>query len=194
MDFNISRMKGFNLLLIILIAVQFILLVMTSMIFLFSSVYSEFPFSTIIAAAFLLLFCVPICIVIYRSSTDKISKTMFLGLSISYFALALSGIIWYLLPITYNVSFLVPLGKILMVFNYFPIIIALSLVYKEQGSMFKSPIKIFIFYLAFAFVLLLIYYSIINISSFDQFDVSIYTISTVCDAIIIALSIILIIN
>ena len=82
------------------------------MLFLFSSVNRELPISTVVSAALLLLFCVPMCIVLYRFNTHKIAKTIFLGLSLTLTGFFVSGIIWYVLPASINWNFLVPLRNV----------------------------------------------------------------------------------
>ncbi|OPY30171.1 MAG: nitrate/nitrite sensor protein NarX [Methanocella sp. PtaU1.Bin125] len=199
MDFGIIRVKGFNLLLIFLISIQITLLVMTAMLFLFSSVNSELPITTVISAALLLLFCVPMCIVLYKSNTDKIAKTIFLGLSITLTGFFISGIIWYVLPSSIDWGFLVPLGMLIMVACYAPLIVALLLVYIEQRNKLNIIIQQFIFLINIAFAIFLIYYVITNYPSYTDSStdssidyVMVYTISTLCDTIILSFVTILI--
>jgi PAS domain S-box-containing protein len=196
MDFGIIRVKGFNLLLIFLITIQITLLIMTAMLFLFSSVNSEeLSISTVASAALLLLFCVPMCIVLYRSNTDKIAKTVFLGLSLTLTGFFVSGIIWYVLPSSINWNFLVPLGMLIMVVCYAPLIVALLLVYIEQRNKLHHIIQQFIFLINIAFVVFLVYFIISNYPLYSNKHIDyvlVYTISTLSDTIILSFVTILI--
>ncbi len=162
------------------------------MIFLSSSI-TQLPLSSILAAVILLLFCVPICFIIYLSDNQIISKKLFLSLSISYFLLAMSGIIWYLLPDIFHLDYFIPVGQLVMLLSYFPMMIALFFVYNEQKYKLHKIIKTFIYYTLAAFFIMLIFFDIGNLlGGGDAFDIFIYSSSILLDVIIICLSIMLI--
>lgn len=193
MDIKLIKVRGFNLLLILFITLLLVLLIMTSMLFLSSSVDSGILMPSIVAAAILLLFCVPISIILYFSNDDKLSKRIFLALSATLFINTVSGIVWYLLPSSFNWRFLNTLGMFLMVLSYIPIIYALYITYKEQNANINKIFKIFIFYISLAFITLLLYFSLTSIKeTTDWYTIIIFTCAIVFDVIIIALSAILI--
>ena len=148
---DISNVKNFNLLFIVLIVAQLILMVMTLIMIATHSTNGVLPTSSIITAILLILFCIPICIVLYRSNIDRISKRIVQALLYNFLALATSGIFLYFFDIGV-------FGDLAIVISYLPLTYALIITYNEQKYAFTNNVKWFIFSLSAIFILFLSYF------------------------------------
>ena len=192
MDSKILKVKGFNLLLIFLISIQLILFLMTSLLFVFSSIADE-SLITVISAFSFILISVPISYVLYKSCTENPMKNLFFTLSITLIILSISAIIGGLLPFTYHYSFLLPIAFLIMIISFVPIAVGLLKIYWEQKSRLGKWIKLLIFYVDIIFILVLLYFVLTNkVFTINSYDIIIYTMVTILDIIIISLSMILI--
>jgi PAS domain S-box-containing protein len=169
---------------------------MTSILFAVSALKDNMPIMTIVSAMMLLLFCVPLCIVHYRSSNDKTLKIIFLALTITIIGIAISGIFWYLIPARFDSNLLIPIGMLFMIMSYLPLIFGLYRIYKKEKNNLNSQITQFVIYLNIIFFLFSIYYIIINIqNNVDDIDnIIVFYLSVIGDTIIISLSTILLLN
>lgn len=194
MDFKRFRIKSFNALVFMLIALQLIVLMVTMLFFVASDVGNELPMTTILGAILLLLFCVPICFVLYRTNTDQVSRAIFLALALAFFIIALSGIMWYILPINIHWDGFIPIAKLLTIISYIPIILILGKIFIDQRHKLQEFIQKFIIYLNILFSGLILYYIITYmLSDINQsFDIFIYSMSIIGDEIVLVLSTILI--
>jgi PAS domain S-box-containing protein len=190
MDFKKYNVRSFNLLVFLLIALQLIVLMVTLLYFISSSVSNQLPITTIIGAVMLLLFCVPICFVLYRSNTDEVSKPIFLALSITFLLVALSGIMWYILPININWALFIPLAKLLSIMSYIPIVYVLFKIFLSQRSRLHDIIQKFIIYLNIFFSIFILYYIIVNMTSDinKSYDTFIFSMSMLGDELILVLT------
>ena len=190
MDINLEKGRSFNLLLLVLIAAQLVILAMTLILFASNSLSGELPISSVITAVLLLLFCIPICIVIYRSKLDELSGKIFRALLYNFLALSISGTTWYILNIP-------ELGTIFLVFSYIPLLITLFNIYNKEKEMLRFNIKWFIICFNFIFIIFVSYYvirdSIINDNlSYVNFT---YLLGVIGDVLLITLiTILLLIN
>lgn len=137
----------------------------------------------------LLLFCVPLCFVMYVSNTDEVIKPLFLALAITLLMVSLSGIIWYILPINFSWSFLIPCAKLLSIISYIPIIYILFKIFLMQRNKLHDIIQKFVIYLNIIFSLFLLYYIATYMFSdvSKSFDTFIYSFSMLGDELILVL-------
>ena len=190
MDFKRYNVRSFNLLVFLLIALQLIVLMVTLLYFISNSVSNQLPVTTIIGAVLLLLFCVPISFVLYRSNTDEVSKPIFLALSFTFLLVAVSGITWYILPINFSWGLFIPIAKLLSIISYIPIIYVLFSIFLLQRHKLHDIIQKFIIYLNIFFSAFIIYYiSVYMISDFNKsYDTFIYSMSMLGDEVILVLT------
>jgi PAS domain S-box-containing protein len=190
MDLKKYKVRSFNLLVFLLIALQLIVLMVTLLYFISNSVSGQLPVTTIIGAVMLLLFCVPICFVLYRSNTDEVSKPIFLALSMTFLLVALSGIIWYILPININWELFIPVAKLLSIFSYIPIAYVLFKIFLLQRQRLHDIIQKFIIYLNIFFSVFILYYIIIYMTTDinKSYDTFIFSMSMLGDEIILVLT------
>jgi two-component sensor histidine kinase len=86
----------------------------------------------------------------------------------------------------------VSIGKLIMIGSYLPIAFVVMITYNEQKKTIHKIIKIFIEYVCIAFIILLVYFSVVHmVNGRDIFDISIYSLSIIFDIVIISLSIVL---
>lgn len=194
MDFKRFKSKSFNALVFMLIALQLIVLLITTLFFVAFSVSNELSVTTILGAILLLLFCVPICIVLYKTNTDEVSRSIFFALSLAFSTIALSGILWYILPINFQWDGFVPIAKIFTIISYVPIIAVLGKIFIAQRHKLQETIQKFIIYLNILFSALILYFVVIYmLYNIDRsFDILVYSISIIFDEIILVLTTILI--
>jgi PAS domain S-box-containing protein len=168
MDFNLIRGKNFNSLLLVLVASQLVLLAMTLILFASNSMNGPLPISSVTTAVLLLLFCIPICIVIYRSNIDELSNKIFRALLLNFIALSISGTTWYILNIE-------QLGTVFLVLSYIPLLATLYKIYDKEKEMLKSNVKWFIIFFNFIFVIFLSYYFVSDSLNYNNFNYVSYT-------------------
>ncbi|MCD1295578.1 hypothetical protein CUJ83_11265 [Methanocella sp. CWC-04] len=194
MDMQIRRVKSFNIFLFFLIAVQFAILMGVAVILMFSLVIDIFSILSVISYALLLLLSLPLSVLLYKSSTDGTLKAIFFGLMANFTLLSISGFLWYILPLSFDFSWLVTAGKTAMVLAYLPIIYTFFVLFKAQHEKIEPYMKIFIIFINITSALLILYFVLANIQwgSSNTFNIIIYTLCTLADVVILAMSAILI--
>jgi len=193
MDSSFLRVKNSNfILMIILISIELTILSSTSILFFLGFMKNELPITTIITFTLMLLLCVPISFILYRISDNKITKRILIGLFCNLIGLAVSGFEWYLSP--YKIAnFNVQIGMLIMVLSYAPILYTLLKTFSEQHKKLHRSVKLFTLYSGAIFMVMLIYFVMANVShSTGNFELVIYSLATIADTIIIALTICLI--
>ena len=189
----ISKIKSSNFtMMIILISIELTILSSTSILFFLGFMKNELPITTIITFTLMLLLCVPISFILYRISDNKITKRILIGLFCNLIGLAVSGFEWYLSP--YKIAnFNVQIGMLIMVLSYAPILYTLLKTFSEQHKKLHRSVKLFTLYSGAIFMVMLIYFVMANVShSTGNFELVIYSLATIADTIIIALTICLI--
>lgn len=190
MDFKIVRVKGFNLLLILLVAALLILIMTTSILIIYPYVHTELTITSVIGFVGLLILGFPICILLYKSNTDRTSKLLFLSIGATMISLVISGVIWYLLPVSVNSPLFIPIGMLIAVLSYLPLIITLCILYKEHHKKLDKIVKILIFYIDATFIILIAYLYISTIlpNTNEGYRSLTYAIMMVFDIALISLS------
>ncbi|MCD1295443.1 hypothetical protein CUJ83_10575 [Methanocella sp. CWC-04] len=109
-----ENLKTFKNAILFLIIFQ-CLIVMGMVTFLLYSFVGEYlSIVTVISAMLLLMVCLPVSIHLYLSAKEKDLKTLFKYMVLNFLLLSISGIIWYLVPASFNWHLLPYIGKMLM--------------------------------------------------------------------------------
>lgn len=178
---------------IFLISIQLILFTVTTWFFVLSMLNKTISSFSVISNILFLLVSVPICLVLYKSNTDKIIRKLLLYLSFTLIGLSLSVFIGGVLPLSFNADFLLPIAVLVMMLSYLPITIGLVKIYQEQKSQLNSFIKTFIIYANLTFIVILLYLVLTTIlSNPNNGDIVAYAITIFLDITIVSITSILI--
>ena len=192
MNVGILKIKLFNAFLIFLTAVQLVVSVGIVAFMLSSNARLLSTWGMIVSSALLLILCMPVSLYLWRSSKDRVMRTLFAGMSAGFILMTASGIIGYMLPMAAQAGWIVPLSKILMLASYVPILYALGIIligaHKKLGIYLKS----FIISINALIALGVLYLSVASYRPESMFDIGIYTLSTLFDIAIFAISAMLI--
>lgn len=190
MDLKLLRVKGFNLFLILIVAALLILIMTTSILIIYSYVHTELSITSVIAFVGLLILGFPICILLFKSNTDRASKLLFISIGATMISIVISGVIWYIIPVSVNSPLFIPVGMIIAAGSYLPLIISLSILYKEQSKNLDKIVKILIFYINITFILLVayVYISTVLPNTNENYRPLIYALMMIFDIILISLS------
>ncbi len=192
MNLNVLKVKGFNLSVYLLMGFQFAILI--SIVIILISIMSRgfASFDTVVSAVVLFMLGLPILILLYRSSNDRVMKTILLGQTLSYTLLSVSGIIWYILAGTFSMQWLVSIAKIIMIVSYVPIFLALYKVFMTKRKSLAYSIKAFVSFIGIGSILIIGYFTLINSDLSNWFNIGSYLTATVFDILILTLSVLLI--
>jgi PAS domain S-box-containing protein len=191
MDFNILRVKCFNALVYVLMGFQLAILIGIAIIML--SAISDIDMVAIFSMSIMFLLGLPLLIILYLSSNDKILKTIFFGITANIAILSVSGIIWYILAESLNSGWLVQVAKALMVIGYIPLIYALYKVFKASEKKLNWRAKVLIGFINLSCSITILFYALTHIITGDTYDIVIYAITTLSDIVVLALLAMLII-
>ena len=192
MDFGIIKIKLFNAFLIFLTAVQLVVSVGIVAFMLSSNVRLLSTWGMIVSSALLLILCMPVSLYLWRSSNDRVMRTLFAGMSAGFILMTASGIIGYVLPMAIHADWIVPLSKIFMLASYVPILYALGIILMGTHKKLGMYLKSFIISINVAIALGVLYLATVNYRPESMFDVGIYTLSVLFDIAIFAMSAMLI--
>lgn len=190
MDFNILKVKGFNVLIYALIGLQLAMVIGIAMILI--SALSDLRMAATVSMTVMFLFGLPMLVLLYTSSTDKTLKTIFLGLTANIAFLSAAGIIWYILSDALGSGWLVQVAKAIMVVGYVPLIYALYVVYRAERNKLNRYTRIFIVFVNLSCSLVLFFYVVMHLKASNTFDIVAYMLYTLSDIAILAFSIMLI--
>jgi len=191
MDFNILRVKCFNALIYVLMGFQLAILIGIAIIML--SAISDIDMVAIFSMSIMFLLGLPLLIILYLSSNDKILKTIFFGITANIAILSVSGIIWYILAESLNSGWLVQVAKALMVIGYIPLIYALYKVFKASEKKLNWRAKVLIGFINLSCSIMILFYALTHITTGNTYDIVIYAITTLSDIVVLALLAMLII-
>ncbi|MCD1293543.1 hypothetical protein CUJ83_00845 [Methanocella sp. CWC-04] len=192
MDINILQAKGVNKFSILLIAAQLCISMVLVAMLVFSIVGDLLSIITVISAVLLNLFCLPLSLLLYRSSKDEILQKIFLGLSMTFALLTISGVIWYILPLVLDLPWLEQAAKLLTIISYAPITISLYNVYKARDFKIEPWLQILIFFINFTLAVWILFFTAIYFDINNLFDVSIYAGSMIIDIVLLTMTSILV--
>jgi PAS domain S-box-containing protein len=188
MGHEIIKIKLFNALLVLLIAVQLVVsagmiaLMLTSSAGMFSSM------GMVVSSAFLLLICLPISVYLFSSSPDRVIRRLFSGISAMFVLVSAGGIIGYVLPAFFPVPWIDSLSKVIMLTSYVPILYVLGATLWEQHKKLRLYLKAFIMFVNAALATLVLLLAVASLDQGSAFDIGVYTLSTMADIAIFAIS------
>ncbi len=188
MDFGIINIKHFNTFLIFLTAIQLVVSVSVVSLMVSSSVQSLSTWGMIVSSALLLLLCMPVSLYLWWSSKDQVMRTLFAGISAGFVLMAASGILGYVLPMAVQADGVTRLSKVLMLASYMPILYALGVILLGAHKKLGTYLKSFIIFINAATALGVVYLAITGYRPESAFDIGIYTLSTLSDIAIFAIS------
>ena len=188
MDFGIIKIKLFNAFLIFLTAVQLVVSVGVVAFMISSNARQLSTWAMIISSALLLLLCLPVSLYLWWSSKDRVMRTLFAGISSGFVLMTASGIIGYVLPMAIQADWIVPLSKILMLASYVPILYALGIILLGAHKKLGMYLKSLIFFINAALALGIVYLAVAGYRPESVFEIGIYTLSTLADIAIFAMS------
>jgi signal transduction histidine kinase len=187
MDFNVLKVKGFNLSLYILICVQFALLTGIAILLIAIMARGFADIDTVASAVLLFMLGIPVLILLYSSSNDRVMRTILFGQILSFIILSVSGIIWYIIAGTFNLQWLVSIAKLIMIISYLPLTFALFKVYADKVKKLARNVRALVWFIGVGSAIIIAYFSIANAGSGNVFNVGIYTFSTLFDVLILTL-------
>ncbi|WP_424357408.1 histidine kinase dimerization/phosphoacceptor domain -containing protein [Methanocella sp. MCL-LM] len=192
-NFNILKVKGYNLTFIVLIAIQLILLIFTTILFIYSIVSANLEIISVIGFVGLLLICLPVSTYLYITTQNITIRRIFLGLTLMILFNSISGILWFLVPVLINANFLIPIAMLMMVLGYFPLAFILLDTFISQKSQLAGVIKLLIFYINSTFILTSLYLILTHMPDYagNNYSVVIYTAAVIGDVLIVSLSTVL---
>lgn len=188
MDFGIIKIKLFNAFLIFLTAVQLVVSVGVVAFMLSSNVRMLSTWVMIVSSALLILLCLPISLYLWWSSKDRVIRTLFAGISAGFVLMTASGILGYVLPMAIQADWITPLSKILMLASYVPILYALGIILLGAHKKLGMYLKSFIIFINAALALVVVYLAVAGYRPESMFEIGIYTLSTLADIAIFAIS------
>jgi signal transduction histidine kinase len=142
---------------------------------------------TVASAVLLFMLGIPVLILLYNSSNDRVVKTILSGQILSFIILSVSGIIWYIIASTLNIQWLVAIAKLIMIISYLPLTFALFNVYMDDVKKLAQNVRALVWFIGVGSALIIAYFSFANAGSGNVFDVGIYTLSTIFDVLILTL-------
>ncbi|WP_424356997.1 sensor histidine kinase [Methanocella sp. MCL-LM] len=137
-----TRVKGFNLIQLLLIALWIAVLVYFISTLMVDFLHGTFTMMTAMASAIFFFVCLPMSIVIHRSNTDTGFKGLTLGLVGFIIIIVVSGILLYVLPFTFDWPWLTPAGQLLWFGAYVTLIIPLYYRLRQQRKKLAGKIDV----------------------------------------------------
>ena len=143
MDTGILKIKLFNAFIVLIVAAQLVLSVYVIAFMLASSTGMSLTLEIVASFAFLVFLCMPISIYLFITSKDRVLRTLFAGMSLSFGLMTASGILIGVVPMVYQAFWISPLSQILMLASYVPILCTLGWivagVHKKPGALHEVP-------------------------------------------------------
>ncbi len=188
MDTGILKIKLFNAFIVLIVAAQLVLSVYVIAFMLASSTGMSLTLEIVASFAFLVLLCMPISIYLFITSKDRVLRTLFAGMSLGFGLMTASGILIGVVPMVYQASWISPLSQILMLASYVPILCTLGWIvaglHKKLGLYTKS----LILFINVALAIVVVYLAVTDYNPAYLFNTVIYTLSTLADIAIFAVS------
>jgi PAS domain S-box-containing protein len=187
MIMGVLKVKGFNWPIYILMGVQLALL-LGIIVILLSAITPSLDMSTIISAVVIFMLGLPMLVLLYISSADRLVKKVLFGLTFSLALLSLSGIMWYILAGNLNAPWLISVAKIIMVVCYVPIIYVLYDVTKmgpKKLDMYPKALLVFVNVMC---IIMILYYMVTRFNISNAFDISIYLFALLGDLAVLNLA------
>lgn len=193
---EIKRVKGYNKIILILIAIALVVLMGVVTLFIYSLLEGVVSLLTVVSATSMFMVCLPLSLLLYRSSKDRTSKNLFLGLFTWFVLLSLSAIMWYIIPFTIQVPWMIFAAKIIMVISYVPLQVILLIVYMHERRRIEPNAMTFILFANGISALFVLYFVVYGLGSFqaDKFDSIIYAISVLGDILFLTIGSVLLLN
>ncbi|WP_424358257.1 PAS domain-containing sensor histidine kinase [Methanocella sp. MCL-LM] len=135
MNHGVQLAKGYNLFLMVMLAVQFVILVGIIIALAYLGTGSIISIITVVSVVSLVVLCLPLAILQYLSSRDRVLKILFAGQAIVFLLGLVSVFFWYLAPELPGLPWLLDFAKFLTLLTYVPML--LSLLAASKASDFK---------------------------------------------------------
>jgi len=195
MERRLSRVKGFNILLGMLIIVMLAFFLIFTSYLITPIVSGTVDLFTVASAVFLALLCLPLSVHLYQSSKNPDMRLIFLALAFDFFLLSLSGALWYVIPEWVDMPWILDLGKIVMIIAYVPPLAALFYLFNARVKRNEHNYS-FITLTSVVSTLLILLFVGLNFyrAPGDGFDIAVYTLSIVIDITLLTMSSMLAIN
>ena len=188
MKSDIFVAKRFNYIIIFLVALQIVVMMGITIAMVYSLVNDTLTLLSSISFVFLLLLSLPLSVLLFRSSKVNILKTIFFGIMADFALLSISGILWFIVPLTMDAPWMIFLAKLIMLLAYVPLIYALLIVYGVQKKSIRPHMSNFILITNVCAILLILYASATNFDSGNAMDIVVYTLSVTADIFILTMA------
>ncbi len=190
MDAKIVRVKGFNFVLILLVAIFLISLITSSILIVYSYVPSDIAITSVIGVVGIIILGLPMSYILYTSNNDRTSKLIFIAIGATMISVVVSGTIWYVLPSVIDSPLIIPIGMLVSVISYLPLLVALLKVFFEQKNKLASIVIQTIFYINGIFIILLVLFTLSNVTSYiaESYRSYLYTLMLILDVLLISFS------
>ncbi|WP_424357411.1 histidine kinase dimerization/phosphoacceptor domain -containing protein [Methanocella sp. MCL-LM] len=128
--------------------------------------------------------------ILYTSNNDRTSKLIFIAIGATMISVVVSGTIWYVLPSVIDSPLIIPIGMLVSVISYLPLLVALLKVFFEQKNKLASIVIQTIFYINGIFIILLVLFTLSNVTSYiaESYRSYLYTLMLILDVLLISFS------
>lgn len=193
---GLSKVRGFNLLMFLLIVIEVAMLLYIATTFVFNLVNDSLNIGSVFSGVLLFVITLPMSAYLYWTSKDQIQRLLFLGMMLNFAILSLSGFIWEILSKSFDFPWLMPAAQLLALICYIPLTYAiLSILYKMRDRLEKRISIIILMVNAFC-ACLIILLALANYQTVDNPVLTfVYTGSIIFDIVLLsALSVLVLIT
>lgn len=186
---QIMRVKGFNMAQILLIALWITVLIYFISTLMTSFLDGPFTLMTSFADAMLVLICLPVSIMIHRADKDPGFKKITFGLAAFMAIIVLSGFLMFVMPSTFNLTWLAPAGQLLWLGAYGFIILPLNSSLKTQRKILDNKISALLSAICVIAAVLISYSIIVQFSKLDLngFNIILFAAFVICDIAVLSI-------
>ena len=188
MDTGILKIKLFNAFIVLIIAAQLVLSVYVLAFMLTSSAGMSLTLEIVASFSFLVFLCMPISIYLFITSNDRVLRTLFAGMSLGFGLMTASGLLIGVVPLVYQAFWISPLSQILMLASYVPILCTLGWIVAGQHKKLGLYTKSLILFINVVLAIVVVYLAVTDYNPAYLFNTVIYTLSTLADIAIFAVS------
>ena len=130
--------KGYNLFLMMMLAIQFVVLVGIIIALAYLGTGSILSIITVVSVVSLIVLCLPLSILHFLSSRDRVLKILFAGLAMVFFMDLATVFLWYLAPELSGLPWLPDFAKLLTLLTYVPMLLSL-LAASDASDLKREP-------------------------------------------------------
>lgn len=175
--------KGYNIFVLLLLVVQFIVLLGIIIVIAYFGTDNLLSLITLVSVVSLLVLCLPLSILQYLSTRDRDLRAIFLGLVLVYIISSISVILWYVVPVLSVLPWLQDFAQVLTLVTYLPLFASLLAVSRVRDLKIELYNKAAILFLSLLSILFVVFFVAANLGGegVDLLDTSIYSASLVLD-------------